>query len=150
MARLLLGGFGVMTGLALFAATFGVRAYIELQDEAVFEEQFLADPGSQQALIETMIRAHGLEETLRLMAAETQLPSAIDDVTTLTTIEAAGLQLRRTYVLETEGMVMTETFRTNIHNAICAFPAFEPILRARGLSGRSTSNAEAVRSAQSW
>ena len=131
IARLLLGGFGVMTGLVLFTAGVGIRGYVEAQGDA-FEEQALTEPASQQAAIEAMIRAQGLEETLRLMAAETQLPIAIDEVTTLTTIDAAGLQLRRTYVLETEGMVMTETFRTNIHNAICAFPAFEPILRARG------------------
>ena len=87
---------------------------------------------SEHAWVDSMIRSNGLEDTLRLMAAETQTPITVDEVTTLARIEADWTQLRRTYIVDLEGMVMTEEFRSRILNGICAYPAFEPILRANG------------------
>ena len=128
---LLSGGLGVLSGFVLLAATVGVNVYIEEQAR-MLEQQAQTDPVSQQAAIESMIRLHGLEETLHLMAAESQTPITVDDVTTLAGIEAAGTQLRRTYVVDLEGWSMTEEFRRSSRERICAWAAFEPILRAHG------------------
>ena len=128
---LLSGGLGVFTGLVLFAAAFGVTAYIEFKARTM-EQQSQTEPIAQFEWIDSMIRAQGLEETLRLMAAEAQTPVAIDEVTTLSRIEATATQLQRTYVIELDDMVVTDEFRNLIRTSICEWQPFEPILRARG------------------
>ena len=128
---LLSGGLGVLTGFVLLAASVGVTVYIEEQGRRM-EQQAQTEPALQQAGIEFLIRSNGLEETLRLMAAESQTPITVDEVTTLARIEADGTQLRRTYIVDLEGMTMTDNFRAGIRNGICAWPAFDPILRASG------------------
>ena len=131
---LLSGGLGVLTGFVLLAAGIGVGVYIVYIDvqSRMMETQTQNEPVSEHAWVDSMIRSNGLEDTLRLMAAETQTPITVDEVTTLAGIEADWTQLRRTYIVDLEGMVMTEEFRSRILNGICAYPAFEPILRANG------------------
>ena len=128
---LLSGGLGVLTGFVLLAAGIGVGVYIDVQSR-MMETQTQIEPVSEHAWVDSMIRSNGLEDTLRLMAAETQTPITVDEVTTLARIEADWTQLRRTYIVDLEGMVMTEEFRSRILNGICAYPAFEPLLRANG------------------
>ena len=128
---LLSGGLGILSGFVLLASTIGVIVYIEEQAR-LLEQQAQTAPVSQQAAIESMIRSHGLEEALHLMAAESQTPITVDVVTTLARIEVAGTQLRRTYVVDLEGWSMTEEFRRRSRDSICAWAPFEPILRAHG------------------
>ena len=122
------GGLGVVTGFVLLAAAVGVSVYTNEQSRTL-EQQALNDPVS---LIGIMIRSKGLEEALRLIAAESQTPIAVDEVTTLARIEAAGRRLQRTYLVDREGWKITEKFRTRVRDGICAFSAFQPILRAGG------------------
>ena len=131
--RLLSGGLGVLSGLILLAATVGVNVYFDRQFR-LMEQQAQEEPASQHDAIEAMIRSSGLEETLRAIAAVsgTNTPIPVDEVTTLARIEAAGMQLRRTYVVEAGGMTLTEEHRARSQGAICAWPPFEPILRAGG------------------
>ena len=143
---LLSGGLGVLTGFVLLAAGIGVAVYIDVQSR-MMGTQTQIEPVSEHAWVDSMIRSNGLEDTLRLMAAETQTPITVDEVTTLARIEADWTQLRRTYIVDLEGMVMTEEFRSRILNGICAYPAFEPILGRTVLSERSTSNAMGTKSA---
>ena len=128
---LLSRGLGVLTGFILLAAGIGVTVYIEQQSQ-MMEQQAQTEPPSQQAIVEHMLRSHGVEETLRRLAAESQTPIAIDELTTLSRIEATGTQLRRTYVVEIDDMTITEEFRVSSRNGICAWPAFQAILRAHG------------------
>ena len=136
---LLSGGLGVLTGFVLLAAGIGVGVYISIGfgvyidvQSRMMDTQTQNEPVSEHAWVDSMIRSNGLEDTLRLMAAETQTPITVDEVTTLARIEADWTQLRRTYIVDLEGMVMTEEFRSRILNGICAYLAFEPILRANG------------------
>ena len=128
---LLSRGLGVLTGFILLAAGIGVTAYLEQQSQ-MMEQRAQTEPPSQQAIVEHMLRSHGVEETLRRLAAESQTPIAIDELTTLSRIEATGTQLRRTYVVEIDDMTITEEFRVSSRNGICAWPAFQAILRAHG------------------
>ena len=130
-APLLSGGYGVLTAIVAIAAATGVNHVVEEQTRMLVQ-QTENEPSAQAAWVRTLIGQQGLEETLLIMAAEASLPFAIDEVTTLTTIEASGTQLRRTYVVGFEGMTMTEEFRTRSRNGICAWPSFEPILLASG------------------
>ncbi len=116
---LLSGGLGVVTGFVLLATAFGVTVYIEEQGR-VMDSQTQIEPVSQQAVIDSMIRSNGLEETLRLVAAEAQTPITVDEVTTLARMEAAGTQLRRIYVVDLAGMRLTEEFAARSRNGICA------------------------------
>ena len=130
-ARLLTGGLGVLTGFVLFVASIGVNAYIEYQNREI-EIPAEIEADTQKTAVDSIIRSHGMEEALRILAAEVQTPLEVDEATTLARIEADGLQLRRTYVVDIEGWEMTEDFRSTSRNGICAWPPFEPILRARG------------------
>ena len=138
--RLLSGGLGVVTGFVVLAATIAVNVYIgqrlfPIEQRAKIEpvsEQAQIEPLSEQELVDSLIRSKGLEETLQLMATEAQTPITVDEVTTLARIEADWTQLRRTYIVDVEGLTITEDFRTDIRDGICAWPAFRPILQADG------------------
>ena len=110
MPPLLSGGLGVFTGLVFLAAGSGVTAYIESQARTM-GQQSQTEPSADLVWIDSMIRTQGLEEALRLMAAEAPTPVAIDEVTTLSRIEATATQLQRTYVIELDDMTITEEFR---------------------------------------
>ncbi len=126
---ILSGGLGVVTGFILLAATIGVTVYIEEQARQM-EQRAQLEPMSQQAGIDFLIRSNGLEGTLKLLADESQTPITVDNVTTLARIEAIGTQLRRTYIVDFEGMTMTDQFQRGSRNGICAYEPFEPLLRA--------------------
>ena len=130
---LLSGGLGVLTGFCLLAATVGVNVYLKEQAR-MLEQKVQSEPRSDQAVIDDMIRLEGLEKTLRAMAAgaAAEMPIAIDEVTTLVRIEAAGTQLRRTYIVAISGGRVTEEHRAGSSKAICAWAPFQPILRAGG------------------
>ena len=130
---LLSGGLGVLTGFCFLAAAAGVNAYFN-QQARMLEQKVQSEPPSDQAVIDDMIRSNGLEQTLRTMAAESaaQMPIAIDEVTTLAKIEAAGTRLRRTYIVDIDGWTVTEEHRARSNNAICTWPPFQPILQAGG------------------
>ena len=129
---LLSGGLGVLTGIVSLAVGAGVAIYLDERFRMLAQQAGPGTAAQQQVLVRSTIRSEGLEETLSRMAAGPQAPIAVDDVTTLARIEAVGTLLRRTYVIDTEGMRMTDEFRTRSRAAICAWPPFEPILRAGG------------------
>ena len=125
------GRLGVLTGFVLLAAGVGVTGHIVGQGRMI-EQQARTDPVFQQTIIASMIRSKGLQETLHFMVANAQTPLTVDKVTTLARIEADGMQLKRTYLVDREGMKMTENIRSRIRDGICRWPAFDPILRAGG------------------
>ena len=147
---LLSGGLGVLTGFCLLAAAGGVNVYFKEQARMLLEQQAQSEPRSDQAVIDDMLRSEGLEKTLRAMAAEAaaQTPNAIDDVTTLARIEAVGTRLRRTYIVDINGWKVTEEHRARSSNAICAWPPFQPIIRAAALFERFTLNETGAKSGQ--
>ena len=125
------GRLGVLTGFVLLAAGVGVTGHIVGQGRMI-EQQARTDPVFQQTILASMIRSKGLQETLHFMVANAQTPLTVDKVTTLARIEADGMQLKRTYLVDREGMKMTENIRSRIRDGICRWPAFDPILRAGG------------------
>lgn len=124
------GGLGVLTGFVLFAASVGVNAYIKEQGRNLVQQAKFT-PAEIKADIERMLRFYGLEKTLRLLAAEYKKPIAIDKVTTVARYVANGKQLRLTYLIDSEEMLITEKFRERIRDGICK-SEFLPILRAGG------------------
>ena len=88
-----------------------------------------------------------LEDFLRPGARSHHTPITVDEVTTHARVEAAWTQLRRTYVVDRAGMTLTEEFLAHSRNGICAWPAFEPILRAGG-STANVSYRDVVEAAQ--
>ena len=124
------GGLGFVTGFVLLMATFGVNVYIDKQVRTIGNQAQLK-PDTLKAGIEMLLRSRGLEETIRLIVAEFKKPITVDEVTTLARFVADGRQLRRTYLVDFEGMQMTEKFRGRIHEVVCN-SALQPILRAGG------------------
>jgi len=126
---LLTGGLGVFSGFVVLMAAVAVTVFIEQEMNRIVERA-QTEPASPRASIEFLIRSQGLEETLRLMAMDAQTPTSVDEVTTLTQIEADGAQLRRTYVVDLDLATISEEFRARITNGICAYGPFIPLLRA--------------------
>ena len=137
---LLSGGLGVGTGFVVLAATIAMNIYIErrilaIEQQAQIEpvsEPAQIEPVSEQEFVDSLIRSEGLEEALRMLAAEAQTPITVDEVTTLARIEAAWTQLRRTYIVDLEGVTLTEEFSAGSRDGICAWSPFRPILQAGG------------------
>ena len=124
------GGLGILTGFVLSAATVGMNVYIKEQGRNLVQQaQFT--PAEIKADIKRMLRFNGLEKTLRLLAAEYKKPIALDKVTTVARFVADGKQLRLTYLIDSEEMLITEKFRERIRDGICK-SEFLPILRAGG------------------
>ena len=130
---LLSGGLGVLTGFVALAATGGVNAYLGAQAR-LMEQAADVNPISQQASIEQLIRMEGLEETLRVVAAEAEAetPISIDDVTVLSRVEARGITLRRTFSVDLTGMEFTEEFRSMVRDTVCDWPPFQALFQAGG------------------
>jgi hypothetical protein len=94
----------------------------------------IADDGSGVSDLEQIgaylaIKSQGIEETLRVIAAQAETPVAIDSVTTLAQIEADGAQLRRSYVVDSTSKFMSNEFRIKVTNGICAYGPFISLLR---------------------
>ena len=130
---LLSGGLGVLTGFVVMAATAGLNVYLGAHARPM-EPAADLDPSSQQAGIEQLIRTEGLEETLRIMAAEAeaQTPVSIDDVTVLSQVEAHGSMLRRTYSVDLAGAEITEEFQSMVRETVCDWPPFRALFQAGG------------------
>jgi hypothetical protein len=125
------GGLGVFSGFVMLVAAAALTAYIE-QEADRMAKRAQTEPASQQAGVEYMVRSQGVEETLRLMVADTRVPITIDEVTTLARIEAEGTQLRRTYIVTRAMRTISDGFRARITNGICAYGPFIPLLREGG------------------
>jgi len=128
---LLTGGLGVLSGFAMLIAAVAVTAYIE-QEANRMAERAQAEPASQQASIDFMVRSQGLEKTLRLIVTDAHTPITVDEVTTLARIEVDGTQLRRTYVISRPLKTISDELKASITNEICAHGPFIPLLRAGG------------------
>jgi hypothetical protein len=123
------GGWGVILGFVLLAAGKALTAFLEHEADRLVS-QAESDPLSQERSIEILVRTRGLEEALHLMAAQAQLPIRVDEVTTLSRIEAQGTQLRRTYVVALQDAMLNAQFRAGSTNSICAHAPFLPLFRA--------------------
>ncbi len=124
---LLTGGLGVLSGFIMLIAAMGVTVYIEQE-----VNRMVAEPASQQAGIEIVVRSQGLEKTLLFMVADPQTPITIDNITTLARIEADGTQLIRTYIVDSPLKTISDELRARSTNGICAHGPFIPLLRAGG------------------
>jgi hypothetical protein len=80
---LLSGGLGVLTGFVLLAAGIGITAYSQV------EGMRRVDAAAAAGLFDQA----GLEPSLALMAAAVETPLVVDEVTTLTRMEARGTEL---------------------------------------------------------
>lgn len=119
---LLSGGMGVVSGLMMAAASIALAVGFEVQSDKMVES-----PNPEQS-IAIMIRSQGLDRVLEAMAAESRLPVAIDEVTTLALIEASGNSLTRTYVVTREDFTLSDQFRAGIRKSICAYAPFTVLL----------------------
>ena len=123
------GSAGVVFGFVVLVA--GGAMYMFLSSQITeMEERAQTESASPQAVINSMLRAQGLEATLQVLASDSQTPITVDDVTTLTRIQAVDSHLNRTYVVDLETLLMTDNFRSRIESGICAHPPFVPLLQA--------------------
>ncbi|WP_123905442.1 hypothetical protein [Sphingobium cloacae] len=110
-------------------------------------------PAGGSAAQPASISSAQLESYLRNTAASIQTPVAIDDVTTVSRVEAIGSQLLLTANISKEGMGFTEDQRIRLVNNICAFDGSQPLMQAGasirivyiGKDGRQIGSAMATR-----
>lgn len=125
---LMTGPLGVLSGFAMLMAVAFINVFIEQEANRMTKHAHI-EPASQQASIAFMVKSQGIEEALRLMAADAQTPVVVDDVTTLARIDADGTQLRRTYVVDIEMAAISDEVRARSTNGICAYGPFISLLR---------------------
>lgn len=121
---LLSGRTGIASGFVMAGASIVLSAGFQVQSDRMVEN---ADPEQGIAFL---VRSQGLDGALETIATESQIPIALDEVTTLASIKADGSRLMRTYVVTRGDFILTDQFRAKIQNTVCAYAPFTPLLRA--------------------
>jgi len=129
--RILRGGVGVSFGFLMLFLVPALNAAFEAASNSMVESS-KDEPAAQQASVEFLLKSKGLEATLALMAAEGELPVTVDDITTLTGLEAKGTEIFRTFTV-TKDVEFTTQFRHAITNGICDLDVFGPLLKSGGV-----------------
>lgn len=70
-----------------------------------------------------------LDESVRRIASDIHPPISLDEVTTLSNVEAAGNQLRLTAKVDRRGATITDSLRTSTTSDICGLAEFASLLR---------------------
>lgn len=124
--RGLLGGAtGVIVGL--FLLLLGAASSVGVEQALLNRAE---RPGSAVQGMELMLRANGLEETLRLLAEDAGAPIQTDEITTLASVEGQGNELIRTYVVSRDIGALSFDYRVNTRATICGHPPFAVLLDA--------------------
>lgn len=84
------GGLGVLSGFVLLGAGLGLSAYAQVDAMRRVEEASAAG----------VFNVAMLDRTLAQIAAETPVPTGVDEITTIVRMEAVGSELRITYVVD--------------------------------------------------
>lgn len=125
---LLTGALGVLTGFVLHFAGVAVAAFINVEMNRVVAEAE-NDPAMLHAGIEMMLRGHGLEETLRQVAAG--VPSQrVDETTTLLRASGDGTTLRYVYEVSTNPKALPMSMRIGLVQHNCKFELLRPVIEA--------------------
>lgn len=125
---LLTGGLGVLTGFVLLFAGVALGTFIQVETDRIVAESE-NDPAMQRASIDMMLRAQGLEETLRQMAAE--VPSQrVDEVTHLLRVLGDGTTLRYIYEVSTNPHTLPSSLPMGLIQQNCNYEALRPVIEA--------------------
>lgn len=118
-------GFAAACLLLLSAA--GLQLFIEWEDQRLKAERSPAES------LSVLVRSQGLEPALALVAERSQTPRRVDELTTLTSVEADRNLLRRTFVVDRAGGSMNPGFRRALEAAVCRHPPFLVLLQEGAL-----------------
>jgi hypothetical protein len=121
---LLKGALGVLTGFALLIAGAGLGVFLNYE---IATAEY--GPDTQRAGVEMLLRDEGIEETLRLMAAEVG-PRRIDETTTLLRVDGDGTTLRYVYEVSPSPDTLPSSFRKGIEQGNCSYDALRPVIEA--------------------
>lgn len=123
------GGFGLLVGFVLLFLGFGVASYIRVETERLAAAA-QDDPAMREAGLDMMIRASGLEATLREVALGVPTPSKIDEVTTIVQVVRDGVTLRYLYEVESDVSSLPNTLRAGLTEQNCNYAPLTPLLNA--------------------
>lgn len=126
---LLRGGAGTIVGFVFLFLGVGIGAYIRAETErmAVAAQD---DPAMQEAGIDMMIRASGLEATLKELALGVPTPSKVDEVTTIVQVIGDGTILRYVYDVASDVSTIPETLRSGVTSQNCSYVPFSSLFAA--------------------
>ena len=118
------GGRGVLFGLVALAGVAAIRAQLEGQ-----VQQETSGAQSQQASVEFMIRANGLESGLQTVASKMTV-GRVDELTEVTDISVDGSTLRMTFMASGEAAGLREVLRDQLVSNTCNKRALQPFLES--------------------
>ena len=128
---LLTGGLGVFTGSVLLVATAILSLALETQGERM-AEQIQNDPSLQAASVNALIRSEGLEGAIAQLAAEVTVPMQVDEITTLTEVEADATTLRFIYAIDAKGGNLVDGRGEYLTHNTCTDEGMQPVLSSGG------------------
>jgi hypothetical protein len=102
---LLTGGLGVLVGFVLLFLGIGVASFLRVETERMAAAA-QDDPAMQEIGIDMMIRASGLEATLREVALGVPTPSKVDEITTIVQVVGDGTTLRYVYEVDSDASTL--------------------------------------------
>lgn len=124
---LLSGKLGVISGFVMATVSVALGTFLGRQSNKILADA-QNNPAAQSVVIDYMVRTQGVEGTLKKVVSDSHTPIVVDEVTTLTRIEAGGNRLRRTYVVNLENISLNRNFWAGIEKNICSYGPFSPLL----------------------
>lgn len=125
---LISGVYGVVTGFGLLAASAALSGYIHTETGRMVANA-QDDPEKQGVIIEMMLKNHGLEKTLGLLAADVS-PQRVDENTNLVRVEGDGSILRYIYEVTINVATLPEDMQAVLLQHNCSYPAIRPVIYA--------------------
>ena len=114
------GGLGVLSGFVLLGAGLGLSTYAQVDGMRRVEEASAAG----------VFNVAMLDRTLAQIAAETPVPTGVDEVTTLVRVEAEGSELRMTYVVDPPVDFLPVRVRLSTTQSNCSFEGLSGVIDA--------------------
>ena len=125
---LLTGGVGVGVGLALLISAAGITGFIRGESDRIAQNA-QKDPEAMGIGVDFMIKANGLDETLRQMAAEVP-PEDIDETTKLLRVEAEGATLRYVYEVVDSVQEVPDSMHRSLTSQNCTHDLLATLFQA--------------------
>jgi hypothetical protein len=127
----LTGGLGVFSGLIMLFLGFAVLTFVKVEGQRIAEAAG-SDPALQQVSVDFLIKANGIEETLKVIALGVVTPASIDETTTLIKVEADGPTLRYIYEVSVDVPSLSDTMSADLISQNCNYMAMRPVIEAGG------------------
>lgn len=136
VAKFALNALGVLLGIVMLSIGTTVA---RISDQALSSptRSVATTPEAQRRYMQSLVKTRGLAEAIRLSANEVRTPMQVDEMTTLTRVDASANQITYIYTIVFPGRFLDEGFSDNLKRGNlqrnCNYLPMRPIIDAGGV-----------------